>query len=568
MFRELRQPARSPRLLYIIVAYYRFIVMISLLVDANFPGPPHRIRFVAKELKRYDYESERDFVGCDIAPLPDDLLELLNDTERQWFHKFIRSLQAGVSSRPAVHMVSRSHTAEQFNALKASLNCLRVRRSVEKEVRDEALRTLADVGIRSWQDLLGLDDGILAGRRLTSAARTLCVELIDAANEQAARANCPSVRPAKLQRTNSVSQSCIPAAPPCPFLILSKAESPGARVNLCVGPSSACKQLAVSCSTTVERRAWLEGARVTAILGSSPHSLSSIRSGLRCWYSFAQCVLQKHRSELPPSTNDLLAWSTLFRCGATFSNYLNYVRIGCHLVGVSSEATTDPQMKRAKIAIDKRRNFVQRERRFIQHQLVRRILRSAYENDDELFGMLVLTTYVFLLRLPSECLPIWVGSSGRPDGCQAAITVKDEAIVLNLKRRKNLQGGSQLHRQCWCKECVETCPVHSLGAFFSKLKEGTQPFAQFTPGSALLRLRSYLSALGIDKANSYRTHDIRRGHAKDLQERGAGLMEILRAGQWRSPAFLSYLDLEELERDAVIEAHVAESSDSGSSSDS
>ena len=39
-----------------------------------------------------------------------------------------------------------------------------------------------------------------------------------------------------------------------------------------------------------------------------------------------------------------------------------------------------------------------------------------------------------------------------------------------------------------------------------------------------------------------RTHDWRRGHARDLQRGGARLWEILQAGDWKSPAFLSYLD--------------------------
>ena len=35
---------------------------------------------------------------------------------------------------------------------------------------------------------------------------------------------------------------------------------------------------------------------------------------------------------------------------------------------------------------------------------------------------------------------------------------------------------------------------------------------------------------------------------------------MLSAGGWRSPAFMKYLDVTELERDAALEAHVAESS--------
>ena len=36
--------------------------------------------------------------------------------------------------------------------------------------------------------------------------------------------------------------------------------------------------------------------------------------------------------------------------------------------------------------------------------------------------------------------------------------------------------------------------------------------------------------------------------------------EILRAGDWKSPAFLQYLDREQLERDRVLEAHLEDSS--------
>ena len=65
-----------------------------------------------------------------------------------------------------------------------------------------------------------------------------------------------------------------------------------------------------------------------------------------------------------------------------------------------------------------------------------------------------------------------------------------------------------------------------------------------------------LEALGVPKARLYRTHDIRRGHARDMQARGATLGEILRAGGWRSAGFLAYLDLVELEAEAVLEAHL------------
>ena len=47
----------------------------------------------------------------------------------------------------------------------------------------------------------------------------------------------------------------------------------------------------------------------------------------------------------------------------------------------------------------------------------------------------------------------------------------------------------------------------------------------------------------------------------DLQLSKAPLFEILEAGEWKSPAFLQYLDLHRLERDAVVQAHLDESDD-------
>ena len=100
-----------------------------------------------------------------------------------------------------------------------------------------------------------------------------------------------------------------------------------------------------------------------------------------------------------------------------------------------------------------------------------------------------------------------------------------------------------------------------LGPWYDAMPPGARPFAGFSAAHALEVLRSLLVAVKVPNAEKHRTHDLRRGHARDLQASGAPLLEILRAGGWRSPAFLTYLDLEQLEHDAVVEAHLAESSD-------
>ena len=66
--------------------------------------------------------------------------------------------------------------------------------------------------------------------------------------------------------------------------------------------------------------------------------------------------------------------------------------------------------------------------------------RSNPENES--FGALFLLSYVFLLRLPSEALPVRIGKGG--------LHMEGDALVLELEKRKNKPQGSRLVRKCCC----------------------------------------------------------------------------------------------------------------------
>ena len=98
---------------------------------------------------------------------------------------------------------------------------------------------------------------------------------------------------------------------------------------------------------------------------------------------------------------------------------------------------------------------------------------------------------------------------------------------------------------------------------------------------AVEALRFLLEAVGTDRAKFYRPHDLRRGHAEDLRlsgdvaarvlvepsimhvegMKGAPLWKILAAGEWRSPAFLEYLDVHRMEVEMVLNGCLDEESD-------
>ena len=60
----------------------------------------------------------------------------------------------------------------------------------------------------------------------------------------------------------------------------------------------------------------------------------------------------------------------------------------------------------------------------------------------------------------------------------------------------------------------------SWGLGLANIKDGSPLFAGVIAASALRVLRAVLADLGIPHAADYRTHDFRRGHAKDLQLSG------------------------------------------------
>ena len=157
------------------------------------------------------------------------------------------------------------------------------------------------------------------------------------------------------------------------------------------------------------------------------------------------------------------------------------------------------------------------------------------------------------------------GNRNKP---KAVVYLEDDCLHLRLSHRKNVDHESVLKRSCWCKSAdFLVCPVHVVWPYLLNFDIGVPIFNGISPSVARNTLRTYLGALGKPKARKFWCHDLRRGHADDLRASGASLYEILAAGQWRSPAFLTYLDMHSLEADAVLQAHVDESSGEEDGSD-
>jgi hypothetical protein len=198
--------------------------------------------------------------------------------------------------------------------------------------------------------------------------------------------------------------------------------------------------------------------------------------------------------------------------------------------------------------------------------MVIQLMRVAYAENDLAAGMLYLASYAFMLRVPSEALPMIAGENALVPllpNTHSCISVTEDELVLRLARRKNKPDGAIIRRSCCCEKSKHLCPVHVLGKWMKAQATGNAPFAQFSASFARSELKRRLAKIGIADAEQYVLHDMRRGHAQDLVESGCSLHQILKAGEWVSPAFLKYLDLAKVDRDSVVQAHVAESDSEG-----
>lgn len=335
-------------------------------------------------------------------------------------------------------------------------------------------------------------------------------------------------------------------------------------LGLGAGPSRACKRLASTLSSSDGGRDWAERARQAAILGSAPRSAREIGSAVACWQAFARDVLHTGPVCMPPTAEGLTAWSALFANKGTFSNYVGKLKAACELMAVPSDALSAEVIGRCKRSIGKRQVACVAPRPAVQHALLVRLMTCAVNEEDIVSAMLYCTAYVFLLRVPSEGLPL-IKVSAETAAHQswhdkARIFVSGSQLVIKLPTRKNALAGSTLARSCWCARCKDTCPNHRLGVWVRDMPDGTMLFSGISQQGVNQALRRRVRSCGVPDAASFSSKVFRRGHARDMVQRGSRIAEILAAGQWRSPQFMKYLDIQELESATVLEAALADES--------
>jgi hypothetical protein len=194
-----------------------------------------------------------------------------------------------------------------------------------------------------------------------------------------------------------------------------------------------------------------------------------------------------------------------------------------------------------------------------------KLMRAAADEGDLQCAMFYNSAYILMARVQSELLPITFGGSTIDDGkrCSAAVVAQCNTTEfrVHLRRRKNARLGATIRRLCTCCTHPTTCPTHTLAPWYKTFDVDERPFGNLTAGIAVRKLRRHLAAIGVSDAERYTLHAFRRGAAQDLAAGGCTIVQLLRAGGWRSKACFQYLDQADLNMIAAA-AYMANESDS------
>ena len=182
------------------------------------------------------------------------------------------------------------------------------------------------------------------------------------------------------------------------------------------------------------------------------------------------------------------------------------------------------------------------------------------------FSLFAFVSWEFLLRCQSEAIPLCSGTAQdatflHPDRHSGVWLDGNGTLCLRLQRRKNRPQGSLLMRPCVCATKAQMfCVVCRLKARL-RLRTAPARLWEFTPDGALRQLRRLLQLLEVPRSQSYTLKAFRAGKATALATAGKSLGTILSAGEWRSAAFLSYVNEDAVDRAQILDATLAASDD-------
>jgi hypothetical protein len=314
------------------------------------------------------------------------------------------------------------------------------------------------------------------------------------------------------------------------------------------GPRAQCTVLAKANET---KEILLDENAQRLLIDSIQKSYRSYISGVKCWAAF--CDALGKQTHFPATEQLVLQYMAVFKNDATLAQYLKHLRWSHRFLRMDPASWYTPTVKQAIRGLGKGKS-PSPPKIALSTSHVRGMIRIAEEEGELQFAALMALARQFLLRVPSEGLPLqW-------EGTHSSVSLAGGVCQITLRSRKNSRVPVTMTRTCCCSSASpRLCGLHWLlrlgkngdeGKIFTISKDS---FSKFIKRAA--------ADVGVPNADRTGTHAFRRGMAQDLLESSGSLAEVLRAGGWSSSAYLRYLRSAQLDDKAVAQM-VIELSDS------
>ena len=297
------------------------------------------------------------------------------------------------------------------------------------------------------------------------------------------------------------------------------------------------------------------------MLTSVKGSWKSIRSGWWAWGLYAKAT-RPLSDPFQVTLESLAGFSSCFQNPDTLSQYYGHLRLALRLCGRSVDAPPD---RVAQLMRGLRKHRVCQPLTRLGSKMVRDIVLELLNLELIPFARLCVVARSFLFRVQNELFPLQLdGRQGLPPQSMdwhSVVAVSNKKVEVTLRTRKNSPSGAVLRRACLCKESPDVlCGSCALGAqvrhHVRTGRGGRDRLFELDPGRCLALLREVCSRLRLPSPS---WHAFRRGMASDMLASGSSLSAILRAGGWRSAAFLRYLRSQDLDEREALDFTLANS---------
>jgi len=284
-------------------------------------------------------------------------------------------------------------------------------------------------------------------------------------------------------------------------------------------------------------------------LASIQRSWKSVRSGILCWAEFMRefFPLSAH---FPVREFHLRLFMSLFRYGSTCAQYISHLRFASRVLSLPFLISNDIV---ASLTRGLQKMSGKRQASVIRPSILRSLVYQLVDLGRLDLARFVIVAFHFMLRVPSELLPLQMDGRG-PSHWHSFISNKHRRIILHFHRRKNSSSGASVKRSCICPDDRHTtlCGVCAMRAQMeSHGPDLSIPlFHSIHLQDDIQLLRRLLSSHDIAQVS---WHSFRRSAAHDLLNKGSSIGHIIRAGGWKSGAFLTYLSKREVDNRAHLD---------------